>query len=83
MHVSNFRNDWWLPCGIAGFIAGLFRRKISGSTEYQHWIMEVYTVLWYIRIENAIKNNFAAYTIVFDLVLQCFKRWFFWRCKQP
>ena len=37
------RNDWWLPCGIAGFIAGLFSRKISGSTEYQHWIMEVYT----------------------------------------
>jgi transcription initiation factor TFIID subunit 2 len=33
-------NDWWLPCGIAGFITGLFCRKISGSTEYQHWIME-------------------------------------------
>ena len=37
-----FRNDWWLPCGIAGFIAGLFRRKNSGSTEYQYWVMEVY-----------------------------------------
>ena len=36
------RNDWWLPCGIAGFVAGLFSRKISGSTEYQHWIMEVH-----------------------------------------
>jgi transcription initiation factor TFIID subunit 2 len=33
-------NDWWLPCGIAGYIAGLFDRKISGSTEYMHWIME-------------------------------------------
>ena len=39
--VCGARNDWWLPCGIAGYIAGLFSRKISGSTEYQHWIMEV------------------------------------------
>lgn len=49
--LSSVRNDWWLPCGIAGFIAGLFCRKISGSTEYQHWVMEVHhsTYIHYIH----------------------------------
>ena len=47
--VLGMTGGW--PCGAAGFIAGLFSRKISGSTEYQHWIMEVcmYTRTTYIH----------------------------------
>ncbi len=36
-----FRNDWWLPTGIAGFITGLFCKKSFGSTDYQHWVAQV------------------------------------------
>ena len=36
-----YRNDWWLPVGMAGFIAGLFVRRMFGSTEYQYWVMQV------------------------------------------
>ena len=39
-HILN-RNDWWLPVGMAGFIAGLFVRRMFGSTEYQYWVMQV------------------------------------------
>lgn len=33
-------SDWWLPVGIAGFMAGLYLKKAFGGTEYQHWIMQ-------------------------------------------
>eukprot|EP00731_Ephydatia_muelleri_P018686 Em0011g726a len=33
-------SDWWLPLGIAGFMAGLYLKKAFGGTEYQHWIMQ-------------------------------------------
>ncbi len=39
MSLSLLRSDWWLPCGIAGFLAGLFTRKMFVNTEYMHWIM--------------------------------------------
>ena len=41
----SFRNDWWLPCGIAEFIAGLFCRKLFGNTDYQYWVMQVIVVM--------------------------------------
>lgn len=34
-----FRNDWWISCGISGYLAGLFCRKSFGHTEYTHWVV--------------------------------------------
>ena len=35
------RYDWWLPQGLAGYVAGLCMSKMFGSTWYQHYIKQV------------------------------------------
>lgn len=32
--------DWWLPQGLAGYVAGLCMSKMFGSTWYQHYIKQ-------------------------------------------
>ena len=35
------RSDLWLSRGVAGYMYGLFMKKIFGNNEYRHWIREV------------------------------------------
>ena len=35
------RSDLWLARGVAGYMFGLFMKKIFGNNEYRHWIREV------------------------------------------
>ena len=36
-----YRSDLWLARGVAGYMFGLFMKKIFGNNEYRHWIREV------------------------------------------
>ena len=48
-HILYHRYDWWLPQGLAGYVAGLCMSKMFGSTWYQHYIKQVSHQLCYSR----------------------------------
>lgn len=35
-------SDWWLTCGIALYMSGLFAKKCFGNNSYREWIHNVY-----------------------------------------
>lgn len=34
-------SDWWLTCGIALYMSGLFAKKCFGNNSYREWIHNV------------------------------------------
>lgn len=38
-------SDWWLTCGIALYMSGLFAKKCFGNNSYREWIHNVYIYL--------------------------------------
>jgi len=37
------RSDAWLPKGIAGYLASLYRKTSFGNNEYRYWVSKVST----------------------------------------
>lgn len=35
-------SDWWLTCGIALYMSGLFAKKCFGNNSYREWIHNVF-----------------------------------------
>lgn len=46
-------SDWWLTCGIALYMSGLFAKKCFGNNCYREWIHNV----------NLLSHNFFSYKI--------------------
>jgi transcription initiation factor TFIID subunit 2 len=38
-------SDWWLTCGIALYMSGLFAKKCFGNNSYREWIHNVYIAI--------------------------------------
>lgn len=38
-------SDWWLTCGIALYMSGLFAKKCFGNNSYREWIHNVCIVI--------------------------------------
>lgn len=41
-------SDWWLTCGIALYMSGLFAKKCFGNNSYREWIHNVIFFIQYI-----------------------------------
>jgi len=38
-------SDWWLTCGIALYMSGLFAKKCFGNNSYREWIHNVCIII--------------------------------------
>jgi len=45
-------SDWWLTCGIALYMSGLFAKKCFGNNSYREWIHNVciFTVILFVNL---------------------------------